>query len=514
MTASLEGRAPRTSMLGGDVARRGLLALAPRSRASRAVGLAAVALVVLLLLSSATLAIGLCCVVLVALTAWLVWPPTNSDRSWLDRWLVRRRRQLRHARGWDCYTRPEKLVPGSDGAWELPPPVGRVEPLDLAGTEWARLFILHHTPTGAGQYLTVLMRTDGLGAGLWTDAQHAARQEGFAALLASIVKEGRWLSDIGQLSRTLPQDFTEHTTLVEARLRPPPDTAPPAVRTAYRNLLASYDQLVDQEAQHCEEHRNYLVARIDLTGAFQLAAARIAPASAGWATLVRDELVQLTGRAANAGLGRVEVLGERRTVAALRALQSPDCAPDRHGGLTWADAFLSFRAKATELIVDDRWHTRVACVPLRGMEAARLGPRWLAPILVDLSPAVVRTVATRIRPIPARTARSAAVKDATTDASAAVTAHAEGKVDDGTGRVMLDASTRRLVDLAPGSGHAGARWAMFLALQAESKTELDDACRRLDEAAADASIFELDWLEHEQDLAWPAVLGLGRGVRW
>jgi hypothetical protein len=156
----------------------------------------------------------------------------------------------------------------------------------------------------------------------------------------------------------------------------------------------------------------------------------------------------------------------------------------------------------------------VACVPLRGLEAARLGPRWLAPVLVDLAPAVVRTVATRIRPVPARDARVTAVKDATTDASATATAYAEGKVDDGTGRVMSDASTRRLIDLAPGSGHAGAQWAMFLALQAESKAALDDACRRLDEAAADASIFELDWLEHEQDLAWPAVLGLGRGVRW
>jgi hypothetical protein len=126
----------------------------------------------------------------------------------------------------------------------------------------------------------------------------------------------------------------------------------------------------------------------------------------------------------------------------------------------------------------------------------------------------VRTVATRIRPVQARSARASAVKDATTDSSATVTAAAEGKVDDGTGRAMLDASTRRLVDLAPGSGHCGAEWAMFIALQAESKPALDDACRALDEAAADSSIFQVDWLEYEQDLAWPAVLGLGRGVRW
>jgi hypothetical protein len=475
--------------------------------------------VVVLLLSSATLAIGLVCLIMIAVAAWLVWPPVSSDRSRLDRWLVRRSRQLRHARGWDCYTRPDELVPGSAGAWELPPPIGRVEPLDLSGTEWSRLFVLHHTPTGAGQFLTVLMGTDGLGSGLWTDAQHAATQEGFGALLASIAKEGRWLSDIGQLSRTLPQDFTEHTALLDAQLRPPLDTAPPAVRAAYRSLLASYDRVVQQEAYRCEEHRNYLVARIDLTDAFQLAAAKIAPAPVGWAKLVRDELVQLISRATSAGLGRIEVLGEQRTVAAMRALQNPTCAPERHGGLTWADAFLSFSSTAAELIIDsDRadgaWYTRVACVPLHGLEGARLGPRWLAPVLVDLPSTAVRTVATRIRPVSARAARASAVKDATTDSSATVTAAAEGKVDDGTGRTMLDASTRRLVDLAPGSGHSGAQWAMFIALQAESKTELDDACRALDEAAADSSIFQLDWLKHEQDLAWPAMLGLGRGVRW
>ncbi|HZC72726.1 MAG TPA: SCO6880 family protein [Jatrophihabitans sp.] len=513
---------PRSSMLGGEVARRGLLALAPRSRISRTVGVVTMAVVILLLLSAATLLAGFVCAVLLGVTAWLVWPPPGRDRSRLDRWIVRRRYRVRHARGLDSYTRPEQLRAGSVGAWETPAPIGRVTPLDLSGTPWSRLFILHHAPTGAHQFLTVLLSTSGLGAGLWTDEQHAATQESFGSLLASIAKPGRWLSDLGQISRTLPQDLTEHSGLLAAQLNPPPADAPRAVRTAFRQLLVSYDQVVALEANRCEEHRNYLVARVDLTDEFQLAAAQVAPGPAGWAKLVRDELVQLTSRASSAGLGRVEVLGEQRTVAALRALQSPDYQPDRHGGLTWQDAFLGFHATATELVVDERdgtdprngWYTRVACIPVHGMEAVQLGPRWLAPVLVDMSPAVVRTVATRIRPTAASTARVEAVKDATTDTSATLTATAEGKIDDGTARVMLDASTRRLLDLAPGSGHAGAQWAIFIAVQAASKQVLDDACRDMNEAAADASITELDWLKHEQDLAWPAVLGLGRGVRW
>jgi hypothetical protein len=513
----------RSSMLGGEVARRGLLALAPRSRISRSLGVATLALVILLLLSSASLLVGLLCLLLLAAVGWLVWPPAGSDRSRLDRWLQRRRYRTRHLRGLDCYTPPGQLRPGSRGAWEYPPPIGHVQPLELSGSAWSRLFILHHAPTGAGQFLTVLLGTSGLGAGLWTDAQHAATQEGFGALLASLAKPGRWLSDLGQLSRTLPQDFTEHSALLAAQLTPPDKQAPPPVHEAFWRLLDSYDQVLALEAGRCEEHRNYLIARFDLTDEFQLAGARIAPGPAGWAKLVRDELVQLSARAAGAGLGRVEVLGEQRSVAALRALQSPDHQPDRHGGLGWADAFLSFRATATELVVDEHdgpdgrtggWYTRIGCVPLHGMDAAELGPRWLAPLLVDLSPSVVRTIATRLRPTPAAAARAAAVKDATTDTSTALTGAAEAKIDDGTTRVMLDASTRRLLDLAPGSGHAGTQWAMFIAVQASSKEELDDACRALTEAAADAAITRLDWLAHQQDLAWPAVLGLGRGVRW
>lgn len=527
----------RHSVLGGEVAGRGLLAAAPRSRLSRQVGVAVVVVSVVVVLAAATLLSGVT-VVVVLVAGWLlVWPPKGGETTRLDRWVARRRWARRHARGLDRSTRVEELRPGSSGAWELPPPLGRVEPLDLAESEWRQWFILLHSSPGGGQFLTVLMATGGLGAGLWTDEQHAATQVGFGSLLASFAKPGRWLSDLGQLSRTLPQDFSEHTTLMADSLRPPPDTAPRAVQAAWRRLLISYDQVVQREAEECEEHRNYLVARFDVTLDFQRVAARIAPGHAGWAKLVRDELVQLRNRGRSAGLGQIDILGEQRTVAALRALQNPDCPPDRHGGLSWADAFRSYTATATELLVDGGpsanrdaqgnrngngndgggdaaggWYSRIARIPVRGLEAARLGPRWLAPVLVDMSPPVVRTVATRIRPIPASKARVSAVQDATTDTSAAMSTDAAGRIGDGTDEAMLNASTRRLRDLAPGSGHAGIEWGIFIMLQAETLAELDDACRALSEAASDAAVTELDWLPYQQDLAWPAMLGLGRGV--
>src|SRR5215475_769967 len=105
MNSTTTDTVARCSMLGGEVARRGLLALAPRSRISRTLGLAALALVILVLLSSATLAVGLGCLALLGVVAWLVWPPPGAGRSRLDRWMVRRRYRVRHVRALDCYTR-------------------------------------------------------------------------------------------------------------------------------------------------------------------------------------------------------------------------------------------------------------------------------------------------------------------------------------------------------------------------------------------------------------------------
>lgn len=502
----------RWSVLGGEVSRRGLLALAPRTKRSRTVAFTALGCAVLLLLTVGSIFGAVCAGGIVLAAWWLVWPPAGSQLTRLDRYLVRSRWRGRVRAGWHRYTRTAELMPGSLGAWELPPAVGRVAPLELSGTPWQRLFILHHSPTGARQFLTVLMSTDGLGAGLWTDSQYAPRQAGFGALAAAAAKSGRWLTSIGQLSRTLPQDFTEHLNHMLSQLQPPPADAAEPVQEAYRALLLSYDDVVAKEAARCEEHRNYLVARFDVSDEFQIAAARVAPGPEGWAKLVRDELLMIAAQATSAGLGRVDVLGEQRAVAALLAMQNPDYRPDRHGGLSWADAFCTVNADEDGLLVDEQWHTRIAVVPHGGLEAARLHPRWLAPILVDLSPSVVRTVATSITAVSARAARSVAMQDATTDTSSALTAAAAGRIGDGTDEVMLSSSSRRLNDLRPGSGHAGAGWALFIALQCRSRNELDDACRAVDDAAAAAAITELDWLRYEQDLAWPAVLGLGRGT--
>ena len=123
------------------------------------------------------------------------------------------------------------------------------------------------------------------------------------------------------------------------------------------------------------------------------------------------------------------------------------------------------------LLVDDAWYTRTAYLPAGGLEPALLGPRWLAPLLTDVSPGGGAHHLHPHHPGPGRRGRARrAVADKTSDTAVAMKNTARGKVDDGTDRELLSASARRLADLAPGSRHAGIAWGLFLTVQARATT--------------------------------------------
>ena len=129
-----------------------------------------------------------------------------------------------------------------------------------------------------------------------------------------------------------------------------------------------------------EQHRNYLVARFDITDRLLRAGARLAPdgpVQVGWALAVRNELRLLQARAADAGLGRLDVLGEQRTVAAMLALQNPDHPPDRHGGLRWAQAFAAYTTATTHHAASRRAEPQGAVGSVAAV-AAWLGDRRAA----------------------------------------------------------------------------------------------------------------------------------------
>jgi len=527
----------RVSFLGGEVEKRGILARAPQSRISRVTLVAGLAFVLLSLLSGVTVVLAVVNLLILIAVWTLTWPRAQEPPR-LDSWLRRRRAAARRRSGHARFVAPAELHPGHRGpAWKVPGAVGRVEPLDLTGTPYESLFVLHHT-NPAGHFLTVLAATDGLGSGLRSDEQYARTQEDFGRLLAVFASRSRHISGFQQINRVVPHDALEHEDWMITQLSPPAADAPPAVKQGYDLLVKSYSQLVSDDAATAEQHRNYLVARFDITPEFLELAARFGKGNLGMTEIVVEELRLLRDRISGAGLGSLTVLGEQRTVAAMRALQSPDYAPDRHGGCEWANAFLSFETtthpplvpatgyfrRLTRLVglnsppisdhmtVEDRWLTRTGYIPRGGIAQARFGPRWLAGVLTDISPAVVRTVSTRINLIPANIARAEAVKDLTSDAATEIKEASQGKIDDGTGQAMKSASTVRLTDLAPGSGNAGVQWGLFITVQARTADELADASARLVDALTECGITHWQWADDDHDLAWVTTLPLARGL--
>ena len=79
--------------------------------------------------------------------------------------------------------------------------------------------------------------------------------------------------------------------------------------------------------------------------------------------------------------------------------------------------------------------------------------------------------------------------------------------------VGLSAARARLEDLRPGSGHHGAGWAGHLTVSAPSREELVDATTKITEAAGNAGIAALEWLDTQQAAAAACTWPLARGMQ-
>jgi len=480
----------RTSMLGGEVTRRGLLGRLDR-RAGLALGGVVLAAVWLWLgvggMVGVAAGIGLVVVGLVVLYPW------SGPRSLAENWVCGWRFRWRRARG----------VTKFEGGQDVPVPLGRVEPLELAGTPHEDMFILRHSNPGETPYLSVVLEVDGQPQGLRTDAEFEAASARYGVLLSQLARDGSFVRGLQQINRILPHDPARHRAFVASRVSDRPGIEP---------LVRSYEDLIDLTAHTAEQHRNYLVARFPLTAEFAEAARRHGPAATGWAGLVRDELARLVELVARADLARPRVLGEQRTCAVLRSMQDPGFPVDQHEGVRWNNCWQDYQGERRHLTVNDRWWHRVAVVPPDAMAAVPLGPHWLAPLLVEVNPAVIRTLSVRMDFVPARVARARAVRDVAVDGASRYAADRRGRVDDGTDEMMLSASRRRLADLAPGSGHHGVDWSMAVSVTAADPGELARACTRVENAAAGCAIGRLEWQDTWHDAALIATYPLARGM--
>lgn len=495
----------RIAVLGGEIGRRGLFGSLSRP-AYLALGLAVV-LAFVCWIAVGGISGALAGFALLGAT-YAVVNPWARRRSLAEGWLWELRWRLRRRSGQTRFLAPARV--GQREAeqitgplWVQPVPLGRVEPLDLTGTGYDELFLLHHHNPGEREYLSVMMEVDGQASGLRADRAYESVSRRYGVLLQQLAKAGSFIRGVQQINRIVPHDPTPHRAFVAQRV---------SGRAGLDDVIASYEELVDATAAVAEQHRNYLIARIPLTGEFFEQARSYGHGVAGWAGLVREELARMVDLAVRAELTRPRVLGEQRSCAVLRSLQDPRWPIDQHDGVRWANCWQSYDTKREYLVVNDHWYTRTAFLPREGIAPAPLGPRWLAPLLTQVNPSVIRTLSVRMEFVVDKVARAQAVQDVAQDGASLQGDDEKNRVDDGTDEVMLTASRRRLRDLAPGSGHQGVDWSMAISVTASDPAELRRACMRVANEAASSALTDLDWQDRWHDAAVLATYPLARGM--
>ena len=430
---------------------------------------------------------------------------------------------------------PDYGDPDVDPGWTFPPALGACEPIDLAGTGLDDLFILWHHNPGERSYFQIIMSVQGQAEGLRSNERWAQNQAAYSeSVLNAAARDTVFTRSLQLVLRVVPADLDPHEQWLEREV-----AKLPADRAAQLEpAIVSYGHLIDDARPLSEEPYSYLSIAIPENGRLMAEASRIArsknaTAEGGVAQVIRDEAARIQRALQSAGFGRVDVLGEQRACAVMRAMINPSFALDRHQGAGWRNWIPTFFGGHDSVLVrastdpdrrEEYWHTRVGVIPPSKIPPVQLGPAWLTPLLSRVEPdpgdpgdglppsPTMRTIAVRMDLVPARIARQATKRHATNDAAKAIELQQKGQISDGSEEVLSSSSARRREDLKAGTGYHGVIWSMAVAVTGRDADDLDRACDRVTAAAGDSAIPEIRWCTDHHDIAQFWTLPLGRGL--
>ena len=301
--------------------------------------------------------------------------------------------------------------------------------------------------------------------------------------------------------------------------------------------LDSFRSLLFLLTPNAQEHQSFVVLRFPSTKAFMAEAARSARAKGhkvampgGVAQVIRNETDRAVNLLVDAGMGRVEVLGERAVCAAIRGFLDPSHPLNRVKGASWGSCFPSYKGERESMLVEGRgpagevtrWRTRVGVVPARAYKPQELTPLWMVQLLTGVRPdpgdmdvipptPTDRTICVHIDLVEQSKAAEAAKLDYTKDSASVVKAQQEGRITSGESETMRSAAARRHSDLMAGSGHHGAIFSVSVAVTAADEERVLMACTRVEEAASSSGLSEIEWQTNAHDAAVFQTTLLGRG---
>lgn len=388
-------------------------------------------------------------------------------------------------------------------AYDVPPPVGNTRVVGTVSTRVGDLAVVRSSNPGRTHFFTVALEMRGDSVGLESDFDFGRSHQGWGSFCASLAGDASFIRTVQQVTRVVPYDTADHSMWAVRRI--PVGTS--------ELLTQSYIELLDQISMHTEQHRTWLVLRLPISPRFALEARRLAAGQDGELMLVRREVEAAMHRAAGYGLA-LRPLEESRLGAVIRSLQDPDYPLDMVAEMDWTRSWLAWDTRPRREVVvsgqDRSWYTRTGVVSATQVEAGRLSPDFLHPLLSDVAPSVVRTISTVIDLVPAHVARSRAKQDVTLDAGAA--REALGRVSDGSEDQQLSASQQRLADLRASTRNHGAGWSMTITLCTPDAADLAAATRQIEAAAEEAHVTSVRWMDGWHAAGLVASLPLARGM--
>lgn len=357
----------------------------------------------------------------------------------------------------------------------------------------------------AGTYTAALAVRAGA-FGLLDGSDQERKLDAWGSVLASMARDGSPVRRLQWIEQTLPAQGDELAAYLQGE-------RDQAVRLD-SGLVASYIELVESAAPVTQEHEILLGLQIcERRAARELR--RLGGGVDAACNLLLREAENLAERLSIAEVTVFGLLRPRRYAAAIRdsfdpyGRQSRGRAGIGDGEREGCDPALmgpvADEASWSEYRTDSAFH---ATFWVSAWPRTDVGPAFLTPLLMQTT--ALRTISVCIEPVPHFTAIRKAEAARTAEVAEEMQRERQGFMTSARIRRRQQAAARREEELA--DGHAEMRFAGYVRVTAESRSDLERTVTEVEHAAA-LSRLELQRLYGEQEPGFTFTLPICRGLR-